>query len=112
MSSLQKTKEAIGFYELAIQNAQKLIRLEIEKDEDFQSFYEKLKTISPDYGFVFYDHTLKFGMYKMIHDGDEHKSINYFEIDSSGEIVYSQKNTFEGIEEVAAEAQKIASKFL
>lgn len=112
MGSLQETKETIKFYEKAIKNAQEMIKAQIENDIEFQIFYTKLKSISPDYGFIFYDHNLKFAMYKMIHDGAEHKSINYFNIDSNGEIVFNTENTFEGIEEIAKEAQKIVSKFL
>ncbi|MDD2653327.1 MAG: hypothetical protein PHX44_09810 [Sulfurimonas sp.] len=111
MGSLQETKETIKFYEKAIKNAQEMIKAQIENDIEFQIFYAKLKSISPDYGFIFYDHNLKFAMYKMIHDGAEHKSINYFEINSNGEIVYTE-NSFDNIEEIAKEAQKIVSKFL
>ena len=110
--SITTTAEAIKFYELAIKNAQELIKTQIENDKDFQSFCAKLRAISQDYNFIFYDHNLKFSMYKMIHDGDEYKSINYFKIDSNVEIVFNTENTFEGIEEIAKEAQKIASKFL
>ncbi len=112
MISLQKTQEVIKFYKAAIENAQKLIQLEIENDHDFQQFRKKINTISPDYGFVFYDHTLRFNLYRVEYIDNQHQFISLFQIDSNGEIVYDEVNRFEGIEEVAAEAQKIVSKFL
>jgi hypothetical protein len=112
MRSIQRTKEVIKFYEEAIKNAQKLIQLEIENDHDFQQFRKKINTISPDYEFIFYDRTLQFGMYKIDYTGDKHQITDFFEIDSNGEIVFDEVNRFEGIEEVAVEAQKIVSKFL
>ncbi len=106
--SITTTAEAIKYFELAINGMEEAIFNKIDQDEEYLNFktecFEKY-----GFTFLFFKHSLKFELYK----NKEYKEILvFFQINQKGEIVYSETNTFDGIEDVAKEAQKIVSKFL
>lgn len=107
--SITTTAEAIKYFELAIGDMKEAISYKIENDEEYISFKEKCYE-KHGLTFLFFKYALEFGLY----DGrNGHKnSVDFFKINSKGEIIFDENNTFEGIEEIAKEAQKLVSKFL
>lgn len=107
--SITKTADAIKYFELAIGDMREAISNKVEHDEEYLSFKKKC---FEKYGFtfLFFKHALEFGFY----DGQKgyENSVDFFKINQKGEIIYDENNTFEEIDEVAKEAQKVVSKFL
>jgi len=105
---ITKTAEAIKYFEIAIGDMREAISNKVERDEDYlnykKEYYEK-------YGFffLFFEHCLEFKFYQ---HKENKEFLEFFKINQKGEIVYNETNTFDGIEEIAKEAQILVSKFL
>ncbi|OHD99635.1 MAG: hypothetical protein A2W82_05415 [Sulfurimonas sp. RIFCSPLOWO2_12_36_12] len=78
----------------------------IEKDEEYNGFKRDLYA-SSEICFTFLPHFLEFVLYKVQND----QVVDFLKINKKGELEFDEKNSFEGIEKVAAEAQKVVSKF-
>ncbi|HUH42346.1 MAG TPA: hypothetical protein VLZ29_04475 [Sulfurimonas sp.] len=111
MKTITEAAAAIKYFEAAIEMMRENITREVENDKDISDFENKIKEINRDFIFIFCPHTLKFrlSMSKFAKNGSW-KSLEYFQI-INGKVEFSKKNSFEGIEEIAQEAQKITQKY-
>ena len=78
----------------------------IEEDEEYKVFKRDLYA-SSEISFTFSSSFLEFVLYKVQND----QVIDFLKINKKGELEFDEKNSFVGIEKVAAEAQRIISKF-
>lgn len=107
--SLTKTAEAVKYFEFAIEEMKEALYQKIEQDEEYLAFKQKFfgKYAST---FIYYRNSMEFAFYGMKEGCNTF--LTFFTITNAGEIKFNADNTFEGIENVAKEAQKIVSKFL
>lgn len=110
MKTISQTAAAVKYFEMAIEEMRESLIREIIKDENIEKFNEEIKDISSCIHFIFYPHTLSFSLNRgEFGENGKYEFLNYFEI-IDGKVVFSE-NTFEGIENVAKEAQKITQKY-
>ncbi len=110
MKTISQTADAIKYFEAAIDGLRESIDREVDKDKDILNFEKKVKEINKDIQFVFYPHYLEFCLSEVKMGEAKYEITRYFFINKNGEIVYTE-NTFENIEDIAAEAQKITQKY-
>lgn len=107
--SLTKTAEAVKYFEFAIEEMKEALYQKIEQDEEClafkQKFFEKHNCT-----LIYFKGAMEFEFYSMKEGCNTF--LTFFTITNTGEIKFNADNTFEGIENVAKEAQKIVSKFL
>ncbi|MFA5454013.1 MAG: hypothetical protein WC272_01690 [Sulfurimonas sp.] len=110
MKTISQTAAAIKYFEMAIEEMRESLSREIEQDENIKKFNEKVKEIKDNFRFVFYPHTLSFALNRSkFSENGEFEFLSYFEI--IGGIVVFSENTFEGVEDIAVEAQRITQKY-
>lgn len=110
MKTIPQIAAAIKYFEAAIDGLRESMNREVEKDKDILNFKDKVREMGDSLQFVFYPHTLSFALSRgKFLENDRFELLSYFEI-IGGKVVFSE-NTFEGIKEIAAEAQKITQKY-
>lgn len=110
MKTIPQTAETIKYFETAIEEMRESLAREVQQDKDIINFKDKVRKIQENLQFTFYPHTLSFAFSSAkFLENDEFKFSRYFEI-IDGKVVFLE-NTFEGIEDIAKEAQKITQKY-
>ena len=103
--TITQTQDAVLFYIAAAENARAALEDKIKKDEQYDKFCRKHFS-SNHYSVLFHSHSSEFIFY----DWKDLKTIDYFTI-IDNKIVYSEKNTFDGVEKIAQELLDIVKKF-
>jgi hypothetical protein len=110
MKTISQTAAAIKYFEAAIDGLRESMNREVEKDKDILNFKKKVKEINKDIQFVFYPHYLEFCLSEVKMGEAKYEITRYFFI-RDGKVEFSEENSFDGIEDVAKEAQKITQKY-
>lgn len=101
---IQNTRKAIKYYELAIENAQRMLEFQVNQDERYQEFQRDF--CNDGCTVLFHAHVQQFNFYNYSNT----EKIDYFKI-VDGYIIYDYTNTFDGVKEVANELLDIVKKF-
>lgn len=105
MKTIPQTAEAVKYFETAIEEMKEALYQKVEQDEEYLSFkrefFEKHK-----FCFFYFKDEMCFEFYSA-EDGIK----TFFIITKDGEIKFDDNTTLEGIEDIAAEAQKITQKY-
>ena len=106
MKNITETAQLIKYSRQSIENSLELLQLKIESDEEYKSFSQKLYE-ETKISNCFHSSYFEFSFFKVEND----VVISLFRIDEFGNVLFTEKNIFDGIEEVAAEAHSIVAKF-
>ena len=103
---IKNTRRAIGFYHLAIENAQRNLEFQVNQDEELIEFKERLQ--KRKIATLFHSHIQCFSVYFYDGSGETEK---YFDIED-GAIKYGKdKGKLDDTEYLAKELLSIVKKF-
>lgn len=106
MKTISQTAEAVKYFEMAIEEMKDALYQKIEQDEEYLAFKQKFFG-KHNCTLIYFKGSMEFEFYSRGDEGIE----TFFRITKTGEIEFNDEHTFEGIEKVATEAQRITQKY-